>query len=347
MNPSRWAWVAIALAAMMIGQAEASPASVVHARRLMDSGVAHVGVGANRDAVAELSQALATKALSHTDVVRATYDRGVALDAMGKTPEAIVDYSAAIRLDPTFAPAINNRANAYRRMGRTAAAKRDYIAALKCRGALREYPYFGLGQIAEKQGDVAAARDYYLKALAANPAFAVAAMGLVALDKRSHEAIASATPTQPDVIVPASAQPDAIVPGRSKPDVKAPERIHEVIAPVHAKPEVKVPGRAAPVRVAEVDPVLRHAIVEKQNGKAIQIQLGAFREQEIANQGWNKIVAASGDVLKDLSPITVSVDLPGKGRFWRLRTNVTDRQEARRLCAALIGQGQACIIARD
>jgi tetratricopeptide (TPR) repeat protein len=321
MIPSRWAWIAIALAAVMIGQAEASPAATVLARRLMDKGVAHIGVGANGDAVAELTQALATKALTRTDVIRATYDRGVALDAMGKMQAAIADYSAAIGLDPTFAPALNNRANAYRRMGRIAAAKRDYLAALNCRGALREYPYFGLGQIAEKQGDAAAARDYYLKALAANPSFAVAAQGIVALDHQKQ----------------ASLQRQALLQPVS---TRAPSRVPR-------QPLVEVPvQRPAPLlRQAIVDTT--HYVDAKPRGGTAQIQLGAFRDQASAVAGWDAIAGHSAGALGGHSPRIVTVDLPGRGRFWRLRTTVTDPQEARRLCAALNQQGHACIVPRD
>ena len=315
MIPSRWAWIAIALAAMMIGQAEASPAAAAHARRLMDRGVAHIGAGANRDAVAELSQALGTKALTRADVIRATYDRGVAFDAMGRTREAIADYSASIRLDPAFAPALNNRANAYRRMGRIAEAKRDYLAALKCKGALREYPYFGLGQIAEKQGDASAARDYYLKALAANPGFAVAAQSVVALDHQKQALLQLASTRAPSS-------------GASRPSVEVPKQ--------HPAPLL---------RQAIVDTT--HRVDAKPQGGTVQVQLGAFRDQASAVAGWNAIAGHSAGALDGRSPLIVTADLPGRGRFWRLRTNVADRQEARRLCTALIGQGHACIVARE
>ena len=109
------------------------------------------------------------KALSAPDRVRAIFDRGVALDALGRTKNAIRDYSDAIRLDPHFAPALNNRANAYRRLGKLNEAKQDYLAALACSDVAREYPYYGLAQIAEKLGDIDTARDYYTKPLSPIP----------------------------------------------------------------------------------------------------------------------------------------------------------------------------------
>jgi hypothetical protein len=97
---------------------------------------------------------------------------------------------------------------------------------------------------------------------------------------------------------------------------------------------------------------LRHAILDAgtkpaAESSAARIQLGAFRDQAAAMAGWNKIVAASGGVLQGKSPLLLSVDLPGKGRLWRLRVAVGDKSSARRLCAELATKGLACMPARD
>jgi tetratricopeptide (TPR) repeat protein len=161
MRPGRLAGLAAMTAIALWAPLQAGPQDALQARHLMEAGLDHERAGKHPEAAAAFSQALASKALSQPDRVRALFDRGVAFDAMGKTKQAITDYSAALRLDRAFAPALNNRANAYRRLGRLSEAKRDYLAALDCPGALREYPYFGLGQIAESQGDNGTARDYY------------------------------------------------------------------------------------------------------------------------------------------------------------------------------------------
>jgi hypothetical protein len=97
---------------------------------------------------------------------------------------------------------------------------------------------------------------------------------------------------------------------------------------------------------------LRHAILEGGTKPAAglpaaQVQLGAFRDQAAAREGWNKIVAASEGALQGKSPLFVPVDLPGKGHLWRLRTAVGDKSSARRLCAALVAKGLACFMVRD
>ncbi len=115
----------------------------LRARQLMEAGLVHEKLGQHGLALKDFGQAIATGALPHADLVRATFDQGVALDALGRTKEAIARYSAAIGLQSDFAPALNNRGNAFRRLGRIEQAKRDYFAALKSPGAAREFNYYG------------------------------------------------------------------------------------------------------------------------------------------------------------------------------------------------------------
>ena len=78
-----------------------------------------------------------------------------------------------------------------------------------------------------------------------------------------------------------------------------------------------------------------------------EIQLGAFHEQAAATDGWNKIVAQAGGALSGLSPQIVAVDIPAKGRLWRLRTSASDISAARKLCAVLITRGLVCMAVKD
>jgi hypothetical protein len=50
--------------------------------------------------------------------------------------------------------------------------------------------------------------------------------------------------------------------------------------------------------------------------------------------------------LEGYSPHIVAVDLPGAGRYYRLRV-ATDKSESKALCEALTAKGLACISARD
>lgn len=270
------------------------------ASALFNSGILHERLGQNREAVADFTHALAMRGLSRSDRVRAIFDRGVAYDALGDVKSALKDYSEAIHLDSRFAPAHNNRANVYRRIGLFREAKRDYLAALSCRDVSPEYPYYGLGQIAEKEGKTDTAREFYQKALKANPGYLLASRSLWALKDQ------------------------------------APPRASRPVA----RDEVHPHPAAAPM------PRLRDAILGRSTAP-MQIQLGAFRDQAQAMAAWSRITAADSAALENQSPQVTSVDLPGKGRFWRLRTAVGDVKEARRICAELSVHNIACLPVRD
>ena len=329
----------VAIAALALAGAGSEPGgggATARARLLMNSGIAHARLGQQLDALADFTAALTLKALSPPDRVRATFDCGVALDALGRTTQAIADYSEAVSLDPHFAPALSNRANAYRRLGQLREAKRDYLAALATGNAAREYPYYGLAQIAEKQGDIETARDYYRKALAANPSFVLAVQSLTALDHATRD---------PVVLRPPDPKP---IPAKDPPQTASvtPAAFVQFRSPL-ARPAPK----AQPAAAADApEPALRLAIVDPGApiaAPATQIQLGAFRDQAAAAAGWNKIAAASEGALQGFSPVVVPVDLPGKGRLWRLRTAVGDKSSGLRLCAALAAKGLVCMLARN
>jgi len=335
MHLIRMTCVAIAALALAGAGSEPGGGATARARLLMNSGIAHSRLGQQEEALADYTAALKLNALSLPDRVRATFDCGVALDALGRTTQAIANYSEAIGLDPHFAPALSNRANAYRRLGQMREAKRDYLAALAAGNAAREYPYYGLAQIAEKQGDIEAARDYYRKALAANPSFVLAVQSLTALDHATKDPVVLRPPSDPkpapagDPPQTARVTPAAFVQFRSPLTRPAP------------KPQ---PAAAA----GAPEPALRLAIVDPgapTAAPATQIQLGAFRDEAAAAAGWNKIAAASEGALQGFSPVVVPVDLPGKGRLWRLRTAVGDKSSGFRLCAALAAKGLACMLA--
>jgi tetratricopeptide (TPR) repeat protein len=49
--------------------------------------------------------------------------------SLQKYPEAILDYTKAIELDPMYALAHNNRGNAYKAFGKTKEAEADFAKA--------------------------------------------------------------------------------------------------------------------------------------------------------------------------------------------------------------------------
>ncbi len=289
------------------------------ARLLIECGLAHEMLGERDDALLDYTQALDGRALAPAEEALGLYDRGVTLDELSRTEDAIGDYSAAIRIEPTLSSALNNRGNAYRRLGRLAEARRDYEASIAAGNPHREYPDFGLGQIAEASENVDAARGYYQAALATNPDFGPAKERVVALG-------ASADAGDAPIVLrsPGEGAVHLRPPRSGRPRVAAPPAID---------------AKALPLRSA-----LNEGPAGGDGG--ILVQLGAWRSQGEAALAWSRIARVAAKELVGLTPQVVTVDLPGKGRFFRLRTSPGDKG-ASGLCSALRAKGLACLVVKD
>jgi tetratricopeptide (TPR) repeat protein len=319
---------AILAACQLAGAPAWAQASANAARLIADRAYAEEESGQREQALLDLNQAIEMRALPAAEQARLLFDRGLILDAQGWLDDAAGDYSAAIKLAPRFAPALNNRANVYRRQNRLAEARGDYLASLAAGNGQPEYSWYGLGQVAEAAGDGGAARTAYGHALAANPAYQLAADRLAALagDVPGPAEVIHLKPPQartgedgPIVLKP----PDAAVAIRLHP----PQPDMANLAPAHFDP----------------GPDLRPALDDSAKG---QVQLGAWRSEEEAGAGWNRAMRQAPDLLDGLSPHIVAADVPGRGRYYRLRAGPV-AGPAGELCAALTARGQDCIPARD
>ena len=162
-----------------LAQPGLSPAD--HARLVADRGFARNLEGDKDGALADLTEAIEGKGLTTPELARLYLERGLILDSLSRFDDAVGDYGAALRLVPASAPALNNRANVFRRQNKLNDARRDYLASLAADNPAPEYPYYGLGQIAEAQGKPDEARNFYSRALAANPGYGLAGERLAAL----------------------------------------------------------------------------------------------------------------------------------------------------------------------
>ena len=78
-----------------------------------------------------------------------------------------------------------------------------------------------------------------------------------------------------------------------------------------------------------------------------QLQLGAWRSETAAMEGWNHATRQAGGLLDGLMPRIVAADLPGKGRYYRLRAGPVNSTDPLQLCKALLAKGLDCILAQD
>jgi tetratricopeptide (TPR) repeat protein len=310
--PATDAYLAQAQAALDVGDA-------AHAKRLVDSalgegpmtplqrarllhnrGVAQELMGAHNEALADYTGALGLQVLPGEERAQVLLQRGFLLDSLNRWSEAIRDYSSAAGLKTSSAAtALNNRANIYRRQNRLTEARRDYLAALAAGNARPQFSFYGLGQIAEARKDKEAARGFYARAVSADAGYQLAAERLAELG--------------------------------GPPDGTLTAPVEDV---VKLRPPRSVLQRASP------GPRLRPSIdgAARPRGSRI-VQLGAFRSEAEARAGWVKAVAAAEGGLKGAAPQIAVAELPGKGRFYRLRVS-TSRPEM--LCARLRDAGQGC-----
>ena len=295
--------------------AEQGVTALERGRLLLDRGLAHELLGASQDALVDFTAAIETHALPTDERAQALLQRGFLLDGQNRLEDAAKDYSAAIALKtPVMATAYNNRANVYRRQNRLLDARRDYLAALGAGAARPQYPYYGLGQIAEAQADKEAARGFYAKAVAADPGYRLASDRLAELGGPPEAALA-----EPDVIK---------------------------LRPPSPKPVAQTQVSPSPPRPAKrlaLGPGLRPALDGPSMGAGPEVQLGAWRSEPEAQAGWDKAKRRGGQALDGHVAHIVRAEIPGRGVYFRLRVASADPA---RLCANLRSTGLDCVPVR-
>jgi tetratricopeptide (TPR) repeat protein len=334
------------------GLSEPALEALIRSRLLVIRGLAQQALGDADEALLDLTTGLQGAPLQGEERARALFARGLSLDGQGRLEAAIGDYSAALKFSPHAAYALNNRANVYRRQGRFAEAKRDYTAALAANTPNPQYPYYGLGQIGEAEGDAQAARGFYSRALKADPGFALARERLQSIGAPLEEA--AEMPTDAGVIVlrppPREDAPFVLRPPSAASTARAqsvqpsggllgavpPTPVADVPRPRRTLAPAPPPGRGAP---------LRPAITEGVPAATGLVQLGAWRSEAEARAGWAVAKAGAEGLLDGLPPVIVTVVLPERGTFYRLR--VKARGPATSFCASMARRGLACLPVRD
>lgn len=78
---------------------------------------------------------------------------------------------------------------------------------------------------------------------------------------------------------------------------------------------------------------------------AFRVQIGSYRTEAGALNGWKILQAAHGTLLGDLEPTVVSADLGVRGVFHRLRAGpLASRGAANTLCNSLKARQQGCLV---
>lgn len=218
------------------------------------------------------------------------------------------------------------KGHASERLGQKQDALADYTLAIESRtlaGDEQAQILFGRGLLLEAMGRPNDALTDYSAALSLTPDFAAARNRRAGLYARMGEV--------------AEAQGGVAEAGDT-----------------HSRPQAADPHLDAPAasrestRTAAAVPTTTDGKEVPPNGhrRQAQLQLGAWRSPQKAEQGWDHAKALAGDVLVGASPRIVAVDLPGAGRFYRLRVTVTQTGSGG-LCVALAAKGLDCILIHD
>lgn len=128
-------------------------------------GIAYAGAGQHERAIAVFD--LALKAQPDPDH---HFRKGNSLAALGKMPEAIACYDAALAILPSFADAANNKGNAFASMGRFSEAIAAFDQAIQIKPDASNFK-FNRGMARRSAGDMAGAcADWQSAALGGYPA---------------------------------------------------------------------------------------------------------------------------------------------------------------------------------
>jgi tetratricopeptide (TPR) repeat protein len=111
------------------------------------------------------------------------YTLGNTLTGLGRLPEAIAQYEAALRAQPDFGEAHNNLGNAFFRLGRLSQAIAQYEAALRLQPDTAALHY-NLGILLAQTGRLAEAAAHDRAAIRLRPDFAAAHLNLGAVLSR-------------------------------------------------------------------------------------------------------------------------------------------------------------------
>ncbi len=135
-------------------------------------------------------------------------------------------------------------------------------------------------------------------------------------------------------------RPETMQEGPEDPVERTPAPIEERTDIVPPPAETAQTSQQAPQQTAEKTPA-QPAVAAGSH----LLQLGAFRSEDAAANGWQRLAARYPQLFAGLDPDIERADLGERGVFYRLRGGPFDgRDSAERACQSLKASGEACIV---
>lgn len=339
-------------------------------------GIAFQKIGQQDAAIADYTRAIDSRELPDGVLARALYNRGIAYGSIGNNEAAENDYARAVTLAPDYAAAYHNLANLERRRGAHAEAIRHYSAAVaNMQGRERRLPLFGRALSNEQDGNIRQAVEDLEQALAIDPEFELAATKLAALqpllaDEAAPERGAAPAPMTTAKVVPATVAPFQAAssgheggqiirissiggwrttatrfPREEEPPAAIADtaRQNDELMTGSLRPTEERPA-TEPLRLAKAEPVPVQTSKSSSETR-YRVQLGAFREEQLARKAWEDIARDAGPVVGGSDPAIQRADLGARGVFYRLQAGAFDQiAEAKSACKALEKRRIACFV---
>ena len=332
-------------------------------------GVAFQKTGQQDAAIADYSRAIESGALPKAVLARAYYNRGIAYGQEGGSGAAERDYRAAIALSPGYAAAYHNLANLERRRGAHESSIASYTAALEhMQGRDRRLPLYGRALAYERLGNLERAEADLRQALTVDPEFDLAATKLASFEALHGEPPDSGSTATAKVLPSTIAPFQAASSGNEgaqiirissiggwrttatrlpREDAAAPALIadaataNDEIVTGSLRPGDDVP-RPAPLALSRMHtaPAAREAVEAR-----YRLQLGAFREEAVAERAWQDVSAAATDIIGHAGHAVRKADLGEKGVFYRLQAGAfAEIAAAKSACKALERRKIDCFV---
>lgn len=342
-------------------------------------GISRQKMGFDGLAISDYDQAVRLGALESDVLARVYYNRALAKGNSGDRLGAELDYSHAIENAPKYAAAYHNRANLERERQDYPTAIRDYsVAAEILQGDDRKLPLMGRAISHKKTGNLALANNDLDEVLQIDPRFTPAVQmrrQIAAITPNtqmaSNDALITGSVTKSKSSLSVSPHHGEVLSHSTKDGwtTKTVKLADEVASDIAARIQqendaletaslraidmVPAPGQAnaaslptepaQPVRMAAADPI--SPIPQSRADGAYKIQLGAFREPELASQAWREIIRKHSQLIGSMSHSIEEADLGAKGTYFRLQAGAFETAEtARSRCSDFQARKIDCIV---
>lgn len=256
--------------------------------------------------------------------------QGMSLEAQGKRREAMDVFRRALTIDPNFD------------LAKTHLAKLEETASLDAMMGRRKPKLASGGPLV----------------LTATPGSQVSATSATALTTANDLIVpwTPPAPTKPTILKEPPPPPAPVVQETEtgltlRPAFDDQPKGAPSAAAARSAPKATVAAVQSPA-APKVHVVAGAPAALKANGKGgsdveFAIQLGSFKTEELAEQGWTSVLKLAGDLLNGLSHAVEPATLPDKGTVYRLFGEaLPDREAALGLCRTLRDKGAPCIVVR-